>query len=126
MTRTQELIYLTLYWRNKAFGYPPPLDELAEKCRVSQTHIKEILRQIARAGYIRIAFMKDGSYSVKFNIEPKRPWVVNITTDGKSIVDVKSEIPVMLYVWTGRAEPLVYFSKKDLDKAELIKKGILP
>lgn len=126
MTKTLEKLYLTLYWRIKAYGYPPALCDLAITCGVSQTTIKGWLKQLARTGYIKLYLYENDDYKVEFLIEPKREWVINIETDSHGRVkDVKSEIPVVLYFWDGHAEPLVYFSRKTLDKTELIKKGIL-
>lgn len=126
MTKTQERIYLTLWWWYKCFGYPPALNELAEKARVDQTTIKDHLKTLAKAGYIELAFLTDGSYTVKFLIEPRREWAVNIKVNPMGrITDVISEIPVVIYVHDGHIEPLVYHSRKTLDKAELIKKGLM-
>lgn len=126
MNRTLERIYLTLYWRLKAYGYPPPMAELAESCGTEQTTILNHLRELARTGYIKLYLYENGDYNVKFLIEPKREWVINIELNGAGQPrSIRSEIPVKIYVWSGRPEPMVYISQKELDKAELIKKGIL-
>lgn len=126
MDKTLERIYLTLYWRSKAYGYPPSLSDLAEYCRVSQSAIITWLKRLAQAGYIQLFLYKDGQYNVKFLIEPKREWVVNIEKRGDNIVKITSEIPVKVYVHDGISpEPEMYLSRKTLDKVELIKQGIM-
>ena len=126
MNRTLERLYLTLYWRLKAYGYPPSMADLATACGVEQTAVLHQLKQLAKTGYIKLYLYDSGDYNVKFLIEPKREWVINVELNGAGQPRViRSEIPVKIYVWTGRPEPMVYVSQKDLDKAELIKKGIL-
>lgn len=126
MNKTLEKIYLTLYWRSKAYGYPPALSTLAESCNVSQTTIIDWLKKLARSGYIQLFLYENDDYNVKFLIEPKREWVINIEKRGNNITEVISEIPVKIYVHDGlHAEPQVYLSRKTLDKVELVKKGIL-
>ena len=100
--------------------------DLATVCGVEQTTILHHLKQLAKTGYIKLSLYDSGDYNVKFLIEPKREWVINVELNGAGKPRViRSEIPVKIYVWTGRPEPMVYVSQKDLDKAELIKKGIL-
>lgn len=126
MTKTLEKLYLTLYWRLKAYGYPPALSDLAIACNVEQTQILNWLKELARTGYIKLFLYENDDYNVKFLIEPKREWIVNIDmgANGK-IQNIKSEIPLKVFVWDGHAEPLIYLSRKTLDKTELIKKGII-
>lgn len=126
MDKTTERIYLTLYWRSKAYGYPPSLSTLAEYCGVAQSTILLWLKKLAKAGYIQLFLYKDGQYNVKFLIEPKREWVVNIEKRGDNIISVTSEIPVRVFVHDGFSpEPKEYLSRKALDKVELVKKGIM-
>lgn len=125
MNKVLEKLYLTLYWRKYAYGYPPALCDLAEMCGTSQTTILKWLKDLAKEGYIKLYLYENDDYNVDFIIKPKREWVVNIETEGNRIKSVRSEIPVKLYIWDGHAEPLIYISRKTLDKAELIKKGIL-
>ena len=126
MNRTLERLYLTLYWRKKAYGYPPSLADLATACQLSPMIIEQHLKNLAKAGYIKLYLYKDGDYNVEFLIEPKREWVVNIEMDSHGrIKDVISEIPLQIYVHNGQPEPLLLHSRKTLDKTELIKKGII-
>lgn len=126
MTKTLERLYLTLYWRLKAYGYPPAMCDLAEMCNIEQTQVVNWLKKLARTGYIKLYLFENGDYNVKFLIEPKREWVVNIDMNANGAIrSIKSEIPLKVFVWDGKAEPLVYFSQKPLDKTELIKQGIL-
>lgn len=126
MTKTLEKIYLTLYWRKFAYGYPPSLSQLAEMCNTSQTTILNWLKKLARTGYIKLFLFENGDYNVEFLIEPKREWVINIEmTPMGAVKKINSEIPVRVFIWNGQPEPMEILSTKDLDKAELIKKGIL-
>ena len=125
MNKTLERLYLTLYWRQKAYGYPPSLNELAEMADVSQTTIMQRLKELATQGYIKLFLYDNGDYNVKFIIEPKREWVVNIRYKNGEIDSITSEIPIKVYVWDKYIEPRIYQSRKTLDKAELIKKGIM-
>lgn len=126
MNKTLEKIYLTLYWRNKAYGYPPSMSDLASACGVSQTTIRDKLKELARTGYIKLYLYENDDYNVKFLVEPKREWIINIELNGAGKPRlIRSEIPVRIYVWDGHPEPIVYCSQKSLDKAELIKKGII-
>lgn len=127
MNKTLERLYLTLYWRKKAYGYPPSLADLATSCGVGQTMIVEQLKNLARQGYIKLYLYKDGDYNVEFLIEPNREWVVNIEINrAGQIKDIVSEIPLQVYVHDGTTPiPTVLHSRKTLDKAELIKKGIM-
>ncbi|MCQ2608987.1 MAG: hypothetical protein MJ197_09930 [Bacteroidales bacterium] len=125
MNKTLERLYLTLYWRQKAYGYPPSLNELAEMANVSQTMIMQRLKELATQGYIKLFLYDNGDYNVKFIIEPKREWVVNIRYRNGEIDSITSEIPIKVYVWDKYIEPRIYQSRKTLDKAELIKKGIM-
>lgn len=125
MNKTLERLYLTLYWRQKAYGYPPSLNELAEMADVSQTTVMQRLKELATQGYIKLFLYDNGDYNVKFIIEPKREWVVNIRYRNGEIDSITSEIPIKVYVWDKYIEPRIYQSRKTLDKAELIKKGIM-
>lgn len=126
MNKMLERLYLTLYWRQKAYGYPPSLADLANHIDCEQTMVVEYLKNLARAGYIKLYLYKDGDYNVEFLVEPKREWVVNIEMDSHGrIKDVISEIPLQIYIHDGHAEPIVLHSRKTLDKTELIKKGIM-
>ena len=126
MNKVLERLYLTLYWRKKAYGYPPALADLADAVQCEQTTVMEHLKQLARQGYIKLYVYADGDYNVEFLVEPKREWVVNIKVNARGqIIDVLSEIPLQIYVHDGSPEPAVLHSRKTLDKAELIKKGIM-
>lgn len=126
MDKTTEKLYLTLYWRSKAYGYPPSLADLAQYTGVAQTKVIDWLKKLAKAGYIQLFLYEDGQYNVKFLVEPKREWVVNIEKRGDNFVNITSEIPVKIYVHDGLSpEPKVYLSRKSLDKVELVKKGIM-
>lgn len=125
MNKTLERLYLTLYWRQKAYGYPPSLNELAEMADVSQTMVMQRLKELATQGYIKLFLYDNGDYNVKFIVEPKREWVVNIRYRNGEIDSITSEIPIKVYVWDKYIEPRIYQSRKTLDKAELIKKGIM-
>ena len=126
MNKMLERLYLTLYWRQKAYGYPPSLADLANSAGCEQTMVVEHLKNLARAGYIKLFLYKDGDYNVQFLIEPKREWVVNIEMRNGRIADIISEIPLQIYVHDGTSlEPVLLHSRKTLDKAELIKKGIM-
>lgn len=125
MNKTLERLYLTLYWRQKAYGYPPSLNELAEMAGISQTMVMQRLKELATQGYIKLFLYDNGDYNVKFIIEPKREWVVNIRYKNGEIDSITSEIPIKVYVWDKYIEPRIYQSRKTLDKAELIKKGIM-
>lgn len=126
MNRTLERLYLTLYWRRKAYGYPPALADLADAVQCSQTTVIDHLKRLARNGYIKLYLYQDGDYNVDFLIEPKRPWVVNIEMNSMGrIKEIISEIPLQIYIHDGSPEPIMLLSRKTLDKAELIKKGIM-
>lgn len=126
MNKVLERLYLTLYWRKKAYGYPPALADLAGAVQCEQTTVMEHLKQLARQGYIKLYVYADGDYNVEFLVEPKREWVVNIKVNARGqIIDVLSEIPLQIYVHDGSPEPAILHSRKTLDKAELIKKGIM-
>lgn len=127
MNKTLERLYLTLYWRKKAYGYPPALADLADAVQCEQTAIVEQLKNLARAGYIKLYLYKDGDYNVDFLIEPNREWVVNIEINSAGQIRViVSEIPLQIYVHDGKTPvPTILHSRKTLDKAELIKKGIM-
>lgn len=126
MNETLERLYLTLYWRKKAYGYPPSIAKLATACKLSPMRIEEHLKNLAKQGYIKLYLYQDGDYNVEFLVEPKRPWVVNLEVDSMGrIKEIISEIPLQVYVHDGHAEPLVLYSRKTLDKTELIKKGIM-
>lgn len=126
MNKRLERIYLTLYWRLKAYGYPPSMADLAEACGISQTTIKDALKNLAKTGYVKLYLYENGDYNVKFLIEPNREWVVNIELNAAGQPrTIRSEIPVRIYVWDGHPVPKVFVSQKSLDKAELIKKGII-
>lgn len=126
MNKTLERLYLTLYWRKKAYGYPPSMADLATACKLSPMMIEEHLKNLAKAGYIKLYLYQDGDYNVEFLVEPKREWVVNIEMDSMGrIKDVISEIPLQIYIHDGHTEPLIVHSRKTLDKTELIKKGIM-
>lgn len=126
MNKTLEKLYLTLYWRKKAYGYPPSMADLSTACGLTPMIIEKHLKNLAKAGYIKLYLYQDGDYNVEFLIEPKREWVVNLELDSQGrIRNIISEIPLQVYVHDGHAEPLILHSRKTLDKTELIKKGIM-
>lgn len=125
MTKTMEKLYLYLAWFLKAYRHTPSQDMIAEACGISVVRVENMLRDLAKAGYIELYVFPDKMIDIKLKIDPIRPWVANIRFTQRGTPILTSEIPLKLYIWPkGSVVPVEAVSEPDLLKEQLKKKGI--